>query len=151
MAKRRHEEEQTSSSKTTLIGMSAAGLAVAALVVWALTRTVQPVPSVMTEVPMVVEQPSVTNTLPPLDSTQNPVQVTTAQTSTSAPVPPPSDENASVKRISVPELRSKIDGKQVTVIDVRDKTSFIVSHIPGSLHIPMAQVESQVTFLPKNK
>ena len=58
MAKRRHEEEQTSSSKATLMGMSAAGLAVAALVVWALTRTVQPVPSVMSETPMVVEQPA---------------------------------------------------------------------------------------------
>src|SRR5688500_12543575 len=120
MAKRRHEEEQTSSSKATLMGMSAAGLAVAALVVWALTRTVQPVPSVMSETPMVVEQPA-TNTLPPLDTTQNPVQVSTAQTATNPPVPPPSDENASVKRISVPELRTKVDSKQVTVIDVRDK------------------------------
>src|SRR5687767_12746779 len=111
MAKRRHEAEQTSSSKATMAGMAAAGVAVAALVVWALTRTVQPAPSVMTDVPMAVEQPPVaTNTLPPLDTAQPPGLTSTAQPSTAtlAP-PPPSDENASVKRISVSELRSQVD------------------------------------------
>ena len=157
MAKQRHEAEQNSSSRAALIGMSAAGLAVAALVVWALTRTVQPAPSVMAEVPTAAGQPAATTSfptnVPPADTAQNPVQITTAQSSTAAPtpVPPQTDENASVKRMSIPELRSKLDGKQVTVIDVRDKTSYINSHIPGALHIPMAQVESQVSFLPKNK
>lgn len=156
MAKRRHEEVQTTSSKATLAVMAVAGLAVAALVIWALTRTVQPAPAATaTEVPMVAEQPpAASNTLPPLDVPPGVVPAQTsqpAQTSTYTPNPPTPDENASVKRISVTDLRSKIDAKQVTVIDVRDKTSFIASHIPGSLHVPMATVESQVTFLPKDK
>src|SRR5687768_2114013 len=110
MAKRRHEAEQTSSSKATMTGMAVAGLAVVALVVWALTRTVQPAPSVAADIP--VEQ-TATNPLPPLDATQNPVQTTASQQP--SPVPPVSDENASVKRMSVTELQSKLSAKQVTV------------------------------------
>jgi hypothetical protein len=149
MAKRRHEEEQTSSSKAAMTGMAVAGLAVAALVIWALTRTVQPAPSVATDIPAPsIEQPA-TNTLPPLEGMPNPNQATASQQP--SPVPPAADENASVKRISVTELQSKLSAKQVTVIDVRDKTTFVASHIPGSLHVPVAQIESQVTFLPKDK
>ena len=151
MAKRRHQAEQTSSSKPAMAGMAVAGLAVAALVVWALTRTVQPVPAATTDTSIVAQQPAPTMTLPPLDGTQNPIQATATQTSTYTPNPPTPDENASVKRISVTDLQSKVAAKQVTVIDVRDKTTFISSHIPGALHVPMAQVESQVTFLPKDK
>ena len=152
MAKRRHEEAQSSSSKATMAIMAVAGIAVAALVVWALTRTVQPAPSVMTEVPMAVEQTTNagTSTLPPLDTAQNP-QLAPPVNATTAPAPPVADENATVKRTGVSELRAQIDAKQVTVIDVRDKTSYINSHIPGSLHIPMAQIESQVSFLKKDK
>jgi hypothetical protein len=131
--------------------MALAGVAVLALVVWALTRTVQPAPSVMAEVPSAVEQPVPTNTLPPLDTPQSPVPSAAPGTSTGTPFAPPTDENASVKRISVADLKTQVDGKQVTVIDVRDKTSYINNHIPGSLHIPLAQIESQVSFLDKNK
>lgn len=154
MGKRRHEEVQTTSSNVALIAMGAAGIAVAALVIWALTRTVQTTPSTTAEVPAVAETAPATNTLPPLDTggfSTTPANVPPVQTSTYTPNPPTTDENASVKRMSVTDLRSKIDTKQVTVIDVRDKTSFIASHIPGSLHVPMATVESQVTFLPKDK
>ena len=128
-----------------MAGMAVAGLAVVGLVIWALTRTVQPAPSVATDIPApAIEQP-VTNTLPPLEGMPNPNQATATQ------VPPVSDENASVKRISVTELQSKVSAKQVTVIDVRDKTTYIASHIPVSLHVPMEKIESQVTFLPKDK
>jgi hypothetical protein len=153
MAKRRHEEEQEVSSKTTMAVMTIGGLAVAALVVWALTRTVQPAPSVLssTDVPVTaIEQPA--GTPPPAVGAFPP---TTTAGSTAAPArqtpPPGADETAKVARISPSELRPKVDAKQVTVIDVRDKTTYMGSHIPGSLHIPFAQVESQVTFLPKDK
>ena len=150
MAKQRHQEVQASSSKTTMAIMALAGVAVLALVVWALTRTVQPAPSVMADVPAAIEQPVPTNTLPPpADTAQSPISVT--GTSTSTPFPPPEDENASVKRISVGDLKSQVDSKQVTVIDVRDKTSYINNHIPGALHIPLAQIESQISFLKKDK
>lgn len=134
-----------------MTGMAVAGLAVMGLVIWALTRTVQPAPSVATDIPATpIEQPPpATNTLPPLEGMTNPNQTTASQQPSQ--VPPVPDENASVKRISVTELQSKLSSKQVTVIDVRDKTTFVASHIPGSLHVPVAQIESQVTYLPKDK
>ncbi len=140
-----------------MIGLGAGGLLVAALVVWALTRTVQPVPDATTATFPVtgVEQTASTPAATPVGDTSGyvpaPPAGTTAPTSTYQPNPPSQDESASVARISVADLRAKIDAKQVTVIDVRDKTSFISSHIPGSYHVPMATVESQVTFLPKDK
>lgn len=141
-----------------MIAMIVGGLLVAGLVVWALTRTVQPVPEATTATFPVsgFEQPASNPAVAtPTSDTSGyvpaPPAGTTAPTSTYTPNPPSQDESASVARISVTDLRSKIDAKQVTVIDVRDKTSFISSHIPGSYHIPMATVESQVTFLPKDK
>ena len=140
-----------------MIAMAVGGLLVAALVVWALTRTVQPVPDTATATfPITgVEQPvTATNAVPAGDTSgyvPAPPAGTTGQTATYTPNPPSADESASVARISVTDLRAKLDAKQVTVIDVRDKTSFISSHIPGSYHVPMATVESQVSFLPKDK
>jgi len=165
MAKRRHQEEQQTSSKGALAAMGVGAVAVAALVVWALTRTVQPVPddtaTPTASAPVGIEQPA-TGTLPPGDTSGyvpappmttagTPAAGTTAPTSTYTPNPPNADENASVSRIAVTDLRAKVDAGQVTVIDVRDKTAFVTAHIPGSLHVPMATVESQVTFLPKGK
>lgn len=153
MAKRRHEAEQTTSSKTTIAVMAVGALAVAALVVWALTRTVQPAPSVTATAtaPVGIEQPANTPTdTAPFGTTAGNVPPTTAGTPP-ATQPPVADENASVPRITVADLRPKVDAKQVTVIDVRDKTSFMGGHIPGSLNVPVAQMESQITFLPKDK
>ena len=140
-----------------MIAMIVGGLLVAGLVVWALTRTVQPVPAETTAtfpVTGVEQTASTPNAAPAFDTSGRipaPPAGTTAPTSTYQPNPPSQDESATVARISVTDLRARIDSKQVTVIDVRDKTSFISSHIPGSYHVPMATVESQVTFLPKDK
>ena len=169
MPKRTHKEEQQASSKTAMAALAGGGVLVAALVVWALTRTVQPVPEstpTPTDVPITASSsPSGTTpvgTLPPLDPATGqpmappnaavPAASTDPTTSGYVPNPPTQDENATVQRMAVNELRSKIDTKAaVTIIDVRDKTSYVTSHIPGALHIPMATVESQVTFLPKDK
>lgn len=135
-----------------MVAMAAGGLLVGALVVWALTRTVQPTPSAT---PIPTDVPVVTNTVtpPPAGDTSGyqpvPPTGTPSATSTYTPNPPTEDESATVARISVDELKTKLD--QVTVVDVRDKTSFVTSHIPGAYHVPMASVESQVTFLPKGK
>ena len=164
MAKRRHEEEQQTSSKTTMALMALGGVIVGALVVWALTRTVQPapepVPTASVEAPVTIEQPAggAFPTVTPTSGTTG-TTVTTGTGPTSTPinvpaqVPPPAvaEDPGSVTRINVADLRAKVDAKQVTVIDVRDKTSYMGSHIPGALHIPAAQMESQVSFLPKDK
>ena len=143
-----------------MIAMIVGGLLVAGLVVWALTRTVQPVPAETTATFPVtgVEQTASTPAATPAGDTSGtsgyvpaPPAGTTAPTSTYQPNPPSQDENASVARIALADLRAKVDAKQVMVIDVRDKTSYISSHIPGAYHVPMATVESQVSFLPKDK
>jgi|SRR5215213_6632729 len=164
MAKRRHEEVQTESSKTALVIMAVGALAVAALVVWALTRTVQPVPSSTTaSVPMGAEQPATSTA--PTPATPNPAfppvdTATTATgsasntlpaTSTYTPNPPTADESSSVPRIELADLKAKIDGKAVTLIDVRQDTAYMTAHIPGAMHIPMATVESQISSIPKDK
>ena len=83
-----------------------------------------------------------------------------AQTSTSAPAPTtssaaPAEENtaelASVARIKPTELRDLIAKNAVTVIDVRDADSYLNKHIPGALHIPMARIDGEIPYLPKDK
>ena len=152
MAKQRHQPTEQS-SKGALVGMAVAGLAVAALVVWALTRTVQPAPPATTQAPMVVEQPAATNTLPPLDPATGsfPPGQTVPPASTATMAPPATDENASVKRMSVPDLQARLSANQITVVDVRDLASYGGGHIPGALHVPLASVESQLMSLPKNR
>ena len=127
------------------------GLAVAALVVWALTRTVEPAtPKVAaeTDVPVRgVEQAASTTAM-----------TTTGQTATLAPLSPAAEarpkiegDRTAVPRIAVEDLRAKMNRGEVTVIDVRDQTSFEASHIPGALHIPLARIEGEVQYLPKGK
>lgn len=53
----------------------------------------------------------------------------------------------SIPRITATALREKIARGEVRVIDVRDADSFLVSHIPGALQIPLAYVESEVPYL----
>jgi Rhodanese-like domain len=139
-----------------MVILAIGGLLVAGLVVWALTRTVQPTPETSAEAiptasaPLGVEPTNAPNPALPVPDTALGSPSPT-QTSTYAPNPPTADENASVARIAVGDLKSKIDAKQVVVVDVRDKTSYATAHIPGALHMPMATVESQVESLPKDR
>lgn len=56
-----------------------------------------------------------------------------------------------VARIKPEELRDRIARSQVTVIDVRDAQSYLSGHIPGALHIAMAQLDGEISNLPKDK
>ena len=69
-------------------------------------------------------------------------------TATAEPHDPSLDK---VARIKPQELRDLIARNAVTVIDVRDANSFLASHIPGSLHIPMARIDGEIPYLPKDK
>lgn len=162
MAKRRHEEVKTESSKATMAILAIGGLLVAGLVVWALTRTVQPAPDTATEVIPTASAPvgiepaagAPNPAMPAPDTTAGMTAapgVPPAQTSTYTPNPPTPDENATVPRIGLADLKARMDSKEVVVVDVRDKTSYVTAHIPGALHMPMATVESQVDSLPKNR
>jgi hypothetical protein len=116
----------SSSPRNTYIVMALGAVAVIALLGWALTRSVSaPVPSSM---------PGASETVPP-----------------PAEEPKQDAEHAAVPRVSVDELRQKMARNEVTVIDVRDADSFLASHIAGALHIPLARIEGEVPFLPKDK
>ena len=79
------------------------------------------------------------------------------QTASAAPAPTETTDTAheaeiaKVPRIKVGELRDLIAKNAVTVIDVRDAESYLSSHIPGSLHIPMTRIDGEVPYLPKGK
>ncbi len=78
----------------------------------------------------------------------------TTTTETAAPQPSPpaaADENANVPRIEPDALLAHQKAGDVTIIDVRDADSFLASHIPGALHIPLARIEGEVPYLPKGK
>lgn len=158
MVKQRHDETRQESSKATMAIMAVGGLAVLALVVWALTRTVQPVPdtaSTSVSVPMGAEPTTAAAPNPALPAPE--LANNTAgtpqpqQTSTYQPNPPSEDENATVPRISVADLKAKVDAKQVTVIDVRQDTAYMTAHIPGSLHFAMTTVQANLANIPKDK
>ena len=118
----------SSSPRNAYIVMSLGGVAVIALVAWALMRSFQA---------------PVTPNVPP--------QAGSVQTAVPAQPEPQDPERAAVKRISVDDLKQEIVRGQVTVIDVRDADSYIAAHIPGSLHIPLARIEGEIQYLPKGK
>jgi hypothetical protein len=144
MSKRNHVEQQSASSRTTLIVMAIGGLLVMGLVGWALTRSIAP-------------QPAATPTASFPSSTQ-PNDITGGSSATSgtsaADLGQRSDEEAAkaqMGRVTPEQLKPMVDSGNVTVIDVRDAASFASSHIPGSLHIPLARIEGEIQYLPKGK
>ncbi|HEY0140424.1 MAG TPA: rhodanese-like domain-containing protein [Thermoanaerobaculia bacterium] len=166
MAKRVHNE--STSSRTPLIVLAIGGVLVAALVVWAVTRSVEPVPRDTSPIASAPITPSTPASGPMTDPAmansttmaqqQVPQQMPPpAQTSTLSPlpdiVPPPGTMNAeaSVARISAEDLREKVGRGEVTVIDVRDAASYATGHIPGAIHMQMASVEGQLSYIPRDK
>jgi rhodanese-related sulfurtransferase len=51
--------------------------------------------------------------------------------------------------ISAEELAARTG--QVTIIDVRDVDSYLASHIPGALQIPVTRIQGEIPYLPKDK
>jgi 3-mercaptopyruvate sulfurtransferase SseA len=56
-----------------------------------------------------------------------------------------------VPRTQLAEAKQKIDSGSVLVIDVRDADSYIASHIPGAIQIPLARIQGEVNYLPRTK
>ncbi len=67
------------------------------------------------------------------------------------PAPTQDSELKGVPRVSIADARERIDRGAVLVIDVRDADSYIASHIPGALQIPLARIEGEVNYLPRTK
>jgi hypothetical protein len=160
MAKQRHQDTEATSSKNTLIVMAIGGVLVAALVFWALTRTVEA--PISTTTPSTAQFPTTTAPTPTgtgetLTATAPITSVPTATppASTSAPlaIPPsgPIGDKASVPRIAAEDVRERLNAGAITVIDVRDANSYAAGHIPGAMHIQFASMEGQVDLIPKGK
>jgi hypothetical protein len=142
MAKQRHDQQpDPGSSRNAMIVLVIGGLLVAALVVWALTRTVEPSTTATLDTPPLEAPPVTTQT-----STFTPTAA-----GTQAPPPQIEGERSEVPRISVEDLRAKLNRNDVTVIDVRDNQAYQRGHIPGALNIPFASTESMLDLIPKGK
>lgn len=101
------------------------GVVVVALVAWAMMRQARMSPS--------------------------PASTRTATTDT-APAPVAQEpELVSVPRTRLDAAKQEIDKGAVLVIDVRDADSYTASHIPGAIQIPLARVEGEISYLPKDK
>ncbi len=155
-----------------MLALAVGGLLVAGLVGWALTRTVEPAPATTVATTDTFPTASTTAATPPATpTTSQPAvgdgNVTATQVppgATPGAVPPvvpttsqppaalPShEERTHAPRIAVEDLREKKDAGTVTIIDVRDATSYAAGHIPGSINIPFASVQSQLDRIPKGK
>ena len=128
------------------------GLAVAALVVWALTRTVEPESTVATS----TFAPVATDVTMPPPTATSPISLTDTSNTTltlppPAPAPQPQGDRNQVKRVSAEDLKAQVGRGEVTVIDVRQSTDYARGHIPGAINIPFASVETQFDTIPKDK
>ena len=68
-----------------------------------------------------------------------------------APAPAQEPELLGVPRTKLADAKLEFDKGSVLMLDVRDADSYIASHIPGALQIPLARVEGEVNYLPKGK
>lgn len=53
--------------------------------------------------------------------------------------------------ITVAEIDSFVEGKQVTFLDVRDYFAFEKSHISGAMHMPLELIQKQLNTLPADR
>jgi len=58
---------------------------------------------------------------------------------------------AAVPRISVDDLHRRMQSNAITLIDVRTKEGWNSGHIAGAIHIPLASVESYLSYIPRDK
>jgi rhodanese-related sulfurtransferase len=59
-------------------------------------------------------------------------------------------DESSVPRVNVAEAQQLIAAGKVTVIDVRDIDGYRDAHIAGALHIPLARIDGEVPYLPRD-
>src|SRR6185503_11058709 len=69
-------------------------------------------------------------------------------TTPAAPVPV---TVADAPRISAGDLKALLEKKQAVVVDVRAREAYAAGHIEGALSIPLAELESRLKELPKDK
>lgn len=56
-----------------------------------------------------------------------------------------------IVRVSLEDTKKAFDAGSALIVDVRDTGSFASGHVPGSINIPLEQIESKLNDLPKDK
>lgn len=136
-------------SRGPMIVLIAGSIAIAALVGWALTRSVEPAPPndpvMATPMPPTATAATTTTLTPGMTATN------TAPPATATAAQPATGERGGVTRMQPQELKGLVDRGAVTIVDVRDSVSYANGHIPGAVHIPFARIEGESRYLPKDK
>jgi ArsR family transcriptional regulator len=55
-----------------------------------------------------------------------------------------------IPRVTLEESKAAFDNNAAVFLDVRSESSFAVSHIPGALSIPLADLEARLAELDPN-
>jgi hypothetical protein len=58
---------------------------------------------------------------------------------------------ASIQRVSLADARVALDAKTAVFVDVRDEDAYQADHIPGSLNIPLGEIETRYRELNPNQ
>ena len=61
-----------------------------------------------------------------------------------------SEPTLPTERMTPQELAARLDDPKTTVIDVRPSEKYREGHVPGALHIPIADIKKDVPDLPKD-
>jgi rhodanese-like protein len=149
-----HADRNGSSQRVVLI---AGAIVVIALVAFSVLRSTQktPPPAPMASLPPTQSnvQSSATEpaALPPMASPRAslPPPVTASPVLTERE--PTKEEVVGVPRTKPEDVLQMLEAKNVTIIDVRDVDSYKERHIPGALHIPLAYIDGEVPYLPRDK
>jgi len=64
---------------------------------------------------------------------------------------PAKEEVAGVPRSKPEDVLQQYEAKSVTLIDVRAADDYKERHIPGAMHIPLAYIDGEVPYLPRDK
>jgi hypothetical protein len=66
--------------------------------------------------------------------------------------PTVSDSGSAVPRVSLEQLKEKLDADaDVVIVDVRSKEEFAEAHIPGAVSIPWEEIDNRYRELPRDK
>jgi rhodanese-related sulfurtransferase len=73
-------------------------------------------------------------------------QVLSAQSKAQAPT-----QESDVRRVTLAQAKQAYDDQSAVFLDVRAADSYAEAHIPGAVNIPLAQIESRMNELPKDR
>ena len=57
----------------------------------------------------------------------------------------------SLEPVSVDDLADRIRNGLVTVVDVRPQEEYAAGHLPGAIHVPLADIEKNLDTLPRDR